>query len=238
MKRLLYFLRSLQFIGISALTLSLCPSLVSAATVSPCETGTLASYIDEPSTWSCTVGTIALSGFSNFSVTSVGNPTVATSSEITVTPITNLDGNAGFALSAMQGGTNFFSISAGSVTYSLNYFLDPFVGEIGLDPPSGDVTATQQYCVGDVFNDGCSHGTLLSQAVTTASPNSTIILGASPSFVDVNTTITLNGPASFDALNIVYGMGSPAPEPASLLLMGVGFAILIGFPVMRGLRTH
>ncbi len=248
MKRLLSVVRSIHLLGISGLALSLCPPVASAAAVSAtCQPGSLQTYIN--ATGSCSVGSIQLSGFSNFTATAVGNPPLASPSTITVTPITGPNGAGGFALTAMQNGTNYFAIpnptSAQSVTYSFNYFLDPFLGEIGLDPPVGLVTATQNYCVGDVFNDACAHGTLLSQTVTTNSPNSTIVLSTTPMFVDVNTVISLEAtpgnPAGFDALNILYGMGNggtATPEPGSLLLMGVGLALLMSFPAARKLRAR
>lgn len=243
MKHSLHFLRSLRFVGIPALALWLYPSHLNAAA---CQTGTLQSYLD--ATTSCTVGDIALSGFADFSVTSSGNPPTASAATILVSPLLNDDGTAGFSLTAMQNGTNLFAIpnptTAESVTYNLNYFLDPFVGELGLDPPGGAVTATQTYCVSDVFNDGCTHGTLLTQTVTTNSPTSVISLGTSPQFVDVNLAFTLSGtpgnPANLDAINISFGNSnsvlSAVPEPGSLLLMGLGALLMSVFPVLR--RRH
>ncbi len=142
----------------------------------------------------------------------------------------------------MVGGTNYFSTPSGSVTYQINYTVDPVTtgADLDLDPPFGDVTATQSYCLNDVFPT-CSHGQELAQTVSTANPPNSLssrigfsILPSSLALVDVRTVITLNGPAGFDSLNSVFTTTTvtptvPEPSAALLILCGVSFVSVLAF---------
>jgi len=145
----------------------------------------------------------------------------------------------------MVGDTNYFSTPTGSVAYEINYSVDPATGgaDLSLDPPFGDVVATQSYCLNDVFPT-CSLGLPLSQTVTTqnapASLSSRIgfpIAMSSLALVDVRTLITLNGPAGFDSLNDAFLTipVSEVPEPsgASLAVCGLSAVLVLGYARRR-----
>jgi hypothetical protein len=206
---------------------------------SPCVVGSLQSYIDLDPTGGCTIGAAPDNTFFRFtfSSSSTGNATVADAAQITITPI-NTPSAFGLQFSANVNGVNLFSTPAGSsVTYYINYSLDPANGgaDVSLDPVVGDVRATQSYCLNDTL-PSCNHGTELSQSVSNDNPpgslSSQIGFPISPSnivFTDVNTVITLNGPASFDALNAVFLTTAPTaiPEPANILLGGCGLSMFL-----------
>src|SRR5436305_13742704 len=204
MDRLRTLLSRLSLLGTLILTTS---AVVGAA---PCTTGTLQNYIDSDLSGGCSIQDTFFR-FNFVSQVVNGNPVVATASQITVTPI-NTSTSEGFSFSAMVDGTNYFSTPSGSVTYGINYSVDPGTtgADMSLDPPFGDVVATQSYCLNDVL-PSCSHGQELSQSVSTHNPptslSSRIGLPIPPSslaLVDLRTSVTLNGPAGFDSLNSVF----------------------------------
>jgi hypothetical protein len=210
-----------------------------AANATPvCVTNTLASYIALDPTGGCTIGDAIFFRFSAPATSVTGNPPVASASQILITPILNSTG-VGLAFTAVVGSTNLFSIpnptESDSVTYHINYTFDPLeVGsDLSLDPPFGDVSATQKYCLYDVFAGGCNLGTQTQQTVTTASPFSQITFPIPSSFIDVQTDISLNAspghPAGFDGLTSVFVSTPSVPEPANILLTGFG---LCGFSLL------
>jgi hypothetical protein len=211
-----------------------------AANATPvCVTNTLASYIALDPTGGCTIGDAIFFRFSAPATSVTGNPPVASASQILVTPVLNSIG-PGLAFTAVVGGTNLFSIpnptEADSVTYHIDYTFDPGVAgdDLSLDPPFGDISATQKYCLYDVFANSCNLGTQAQQTVTTASPFSQITFPIPASFIDVQTDITLNAspgnPAGFDGLNSVFVATPSITEPANILLTGFslcGFSLLL-----------
>src|SRR3954470_20761204 len=237
MNRLRTLLSRLGLVG----TLILTASAVAGA--APCVTASLQTYINSDLSGGCSIQDT----FFRFDFTSQvvsGNPVVATPSLITVTPISSAI-SEGFSFSAMVGGTNYFSTPSGSVAYGINYTVDPATGgaDMSLDPPFGDVVATQSYCLNDVFPT-CSLGLPLSQTVTTqnapASLSSRIgfpIAMSSLALVDVRTLITLNGPAGFDDLKDTFLTipVSEVPEPsgASLAFCGLSAVLVLGYARRR-----
>ena len=230
MNRQPYF--PLRFVVAGALLVS--ASAIASAT--PCVVGSLQSYIDLDPSGGCTIGAAPDNSFFRFtfSSSSAGNAIVANASEITVTP-TDTPSNFGLSFSANVNGTNLFSTPAGSsVTYDINYSIDPLTGgrDLGLDPVTGDVSATETYCLNDVL-PACSKGVLLSQTVSNNNPPSSLssfiawpIPPSSISLIDIRTTITLNGPASFDELNTSLTT-TAVPEPANVLLGACGLSTLL-----------
>jgi hypothetical protein len=214
--------------------LVLIAAVLGASAAPVCVTGTLASYIALDKTGGCTIGDFTFIRFKAPATSVSGNPPVADSSQILVTPMLTT-GGVGFGFSAEASETNLFSIpnptQSDSVTYHINYTLDP-PGEGGqslqMDPPFGDVTVTQRYCLFDVFADGCEVGIQQQQSVTTAYPNSEIAFPIPASFIDVQTDITLNAspgdPAGFDSVTSITL--ASVPEPSNVLLSGMGFCLL------------
>ena len=216
------------------------------AAADTCQPGSLASYIALDETGGCTVGDFTFFRFSAPTPDSSGNPPVASNSQIMVTPEINSTG-VGFSFTASSNGTNLFAIpnptQNESVTYHINYTLDPLPVDTGqdlsMDPPFGNVSVTQRYCLFDVFADGCESGLALQQTVTTGSPHSFVAFPTPASFVDIQTDITLSAtpgnPAGFDGLDAVASEATP--EPASVLLAGAGFAVLYFLGRNRKIRT-
>jgi hypothetical protein len=239
MYRLRNLFSKLSILGTLVLTSS------AVASSAPCVTASLQSYIDSDLSGGCSLQDT----FFRFDFTAQvlsGNPVVASASQISVTPISTST-SEGFSFSAMVGGTNYFSTPSGSVTYQINYTLDPVTtgADLDLDPPFGDVVATQSYCLNDVFPT-CSHGQELAQTVSTSNPPDSLsshigfsILPSSLALVDVRTVVTLNGPAGFDSLNSVFTTTAavtptvPEPSAALLVLCGVSFVSVLAYAKRR-----
>lgn len=234
MDRLRTLLSRLSLLGTFIATTSV------AASAAPCVTASLQSYINSDLSGGCTIQDTFFR-FDFVTLIGSGSPVVATASQITVTPI-GTSTSEGFSFSAMVNGTNYFSTPSGSVTYEINYTVDPGTtgADLDLDPPFGDVRATQSYCLNDVFPT-CAHGQQLAQTVSTANPPSSLssqigfpIRPASLALVDVRTVITLNGPAGFDSLNSIFSTteaSSAVPEPsgALLALSGLSVVLVLGY---------
>jgi hypothetical protein len=218
------------------------------AGAAPCVTASLQSYIDSDLSGGCSIDDTFFR-FNFVSQVISGSPVVASASQILVTPISTST-SEGFSFSAMVNDVNYFSTPSGSVSYQINYTLDPVTtgADLSLDPPYGDVRATQSYCLNDVF-PSCSLGLDLSQTVSTANAPSSLtsrvnfpIPVSSLALVDVTTSITLNGPAGFDALNAVFSTTSqaavaPEPSAAFLALCGLSLVGTVG-GVKRWLRNR
>jgi hypothetical protein len=232
MDRLRTLISRLTLLG----SLALASSAIAGA--APCVTGSLQSYIDLNLRGGCSLQD-TIFRFSFSSQILGGAPVVANASQITVTPI-NEGNTEGFNFSAIVGPTNYFETPSGSVSYQIGYTVDPLTGgaDMSLDPPFGDVRATQQYCLNDVLPT-CSLGLSLSQSVSTANPPSSLtshvdfpIPASSLALVDVRTTILLNGPAGFDALIATFNTSStpvsPVPEPSAASLALGGLFLVCG----------
>lgn len=230
MDQLRTLLSRLSLFGILVLTTS------AVAGAAPCVTASLASYITSDLSGGCTVqDTFFRFNFSSQVLS--GSPVVATASQITVTPISTAT-SEGFSFSAMVNGVNYFSTPTGSVTYNINYTVDPATAgaDLTLDPPFGNVVATQSYCLNDVFPT-CSLGLELSQSVSTQNAPTSLtsrvgfpIPVSSLALVDVTTSVSLNGPAGFDDLIAVFETPSTSavPEPSASLLALSGLTLFLG----------
>jgi hypothetical protein len=242
MDRLRSLLSRLSLVG----TLLVAASAVAGA--APCVTASLQSYINSDLSGGCSQE----DRFFRFDFSSQvlsGDPVIATASQILVTPMSTAT-SEGFSFSAMVDGVNHFSTPSGSVSYQISYTIDPATtgADMSLDPPFGDVRATQSYCLNDVL-PACAHGQQLSQTVSTA--NSPVSLDSHVNFpiavsnlalVDVTTVITLNGPAGFDALNTSFSTTpqvAAVPEPSAALLALCGLPVLLlAGAVRRQLSTR
>jgi hypothetical protein len=191
-----------------------------------CTTGTLASYIDLDNTGGCTIGDFTFNNFAFPAPVTAGNPTVATASEITVTPF-NTSAGPGVSFGAMVNGKNLFSISTTSqtqsITYFINYLVDPgpvIRGEsLSMDPPFGAVKATQEY----TSASGVSLGRI---TVTPDIPNDSISFPFLVSRLGVQTCIDMEAtpghPAGFDGID---AGNVTVPEPAGVRLLLTGLTI-------------
>jgi hypothetical protein len=213
------------------LTCCLWPSDAKALPV--CQTGSFASYAALNQTGGCTVGDLIFFRFASPTPNVVGGLTPADLTQILVTPVITSQGDG---LSFSSSGF-FISSSSGleSVTYHLNYSVDPgpiIVGQtLELDPPYGNVTANQKYCVSDVLANNCALGLQFAQTVTPPSPVSVINYPYAAAFVDVqsdiNLTATPGNPAGFDNLTTIEDIVpvSVAPEPTGVALLLCGLLV-------------
>lgn len=183
----------------------------------------------------CSVGILNFTDFTfgtNLDGTNVG-----------VVPVVNGSGGAGFELEALN--SSVFTVGAGSsTTYNIDWLfqIDPGPGgasaSLDMDPPFGNVTLSQNYCVDGTFGDRCSSGdtqsltlmypgcdpgfpAMLTGACSTSSPFNPPIMN----FAGVQTVINLNGVGTqagsgFDALTGTVTVTTP--EPGTLLLVAGG----------------
>lgn len=221
----------LCFAGIAVAMLF--PSTAGAVPV--CTASSLSTYISLDASGGCTIGEFTFFRFTAPAPTTTGTPTVATDSQILLTPILTASG-AGFSITASSGETNLFSISSPSGTTAITYYVDysvdpaPIIAgaELNIDPPFGNVSVSQTYCTADVLVDGCELGTESQQTAANPSPLSSVITFPNPSsFVDIDTDISLSAtpgnPAGLDAVNALVEIGSVSavPEPSMLPLMAL-----------------
>jgi hypothetical protein len=228
-----------RLLGISLLAFGLLPVSMNASSV--CQTGSLADYVALNRQGGCTIGDLSFFRFSAPTPTSSGNPVLADTSQITVTPTVTSQG-LGFTFTATQNGTNYFSLpnstTAQSATYYINYTIDPAPVEVGetltLDPPFGNVTATSNVCLFDVLSNDCALGIPTGLSVSTASPSASVLYPVPAFFIDVQNTINMQAtpgnPAGFDGLVELYEISASTavPEPMNVLLTGIGLCGLLG----------
>ena len=211
----------------------------------------------------CSNGILNFSNF-NFQVYQSSNGTPLTASQIDLSPIGSLGqtGVTGFALTGL-GGSQITAAPGQDVTYVVDWFFvidaGPTAGgaSLGMDPPSGDITVTQYYCLDSTFQNGplyngsapvCTtslQGTtpdVQTLSVTTDIPDaltdSVTFNPPAQDFADVMTVIQLTGGevgASFDAVNGNSQIDPAAPEPGTLLLIPGGL-VLVAFLRRRAQR--
>lgn len=223
------------------------PAFLAADSLSPiaCPDATLAVY-ESAFGSSPTAGpqfcSDGILNFSGFDFQAIGTGAVG-ADQINLTPIdpgTANTGDTGFTISGLsaQPGQN--------LTYVIDWFFDIDAGptasgaQLGMDPPTGDVSITQYYCVDSNLSPystdrpSCSSipGTNVVpplQFITVTVPNPQGSITFNPiaqNSVDVRTVIRLDGGdaqtgavASFDSLSGSTTIDPGAPEPASALLM-------------------
>jgi hypothetical protein len=211
-----------------------------ALAVPVCGTATLDTYTNPTfdREGGCTIGDFTFFRFTAPTPTTIGSPTVASESQILVTPVL-IDNGAGLSFSAMSDGVNLFSVTSPAGTTAVTYFIDysvdpaPVIGgaDLRIDPPAGDASATQIYCTSDVLST-CSVGNESQQTVTNPSPLVSTITFSNPSqFVDIQTEINLSAtpgdPASLDSVTAdVTTVSTTTPEPAAYLLTSAPLLLL------------
>jgi hypothetical protein len=176
--------------------------------------------------------------FSQFTFQAFGEGAVG-ADQINLSPIdpgTAELGSTGFTISGLTA-------DAGqSLTYVIDWYFaidaGPRAGgaSLGMDPPYGDVTITQSYCVDSFMSEYSPNGFSCgvpgaefgsppqSLTVTVPNPDATITFRPEAlSFADVRTVIQLNGGqtgAGFDMVSGATNIYDPTvPEPATLLLI-------------------
>lgn len=196
----------------------------------------------------CANGILNFSGF-NFLASGTPAGSLKTSSDIELLPVGPARGelgDTGFNISAVSG---IFSVGIGeTATYVIDWHFDIDAGpsasgaNLGLDPPFGDVTITQDYCV-DSFISAYSAGVaptcftgrdsegppLQSLMVTTDLPFASIVFNPiAYSFADVRTIIQLNGGPTGAGFDSISGTSTieQAPETGTWLLFTGGLAMV------------
>jgi hypothetical protein len=230
-----------------------------AANLAPrCIANPLSVYEGINSDSECSVGILNFDFFTLASSSGTGGATPLDASQIELTPCngviasplggtcvvdpTSLSG--GFSISAADPVLHPFSIGAGQTeTYTIDwrFIIDPGPEDagasIGMDPVSGNVNATQTYCVDSSFTISsvdfapCTPQTI---SVDNTNPPDSLFNSVTFSrpglfFANVQTVITLTGSdnagAGFDA---VTGTATivDTPEPAAFLLVASGLLLL------------
>jgi hypothetical protein len=200
-----------------------------AGTLAPvCVQGTLASYELLNSNNQCSVGILNFQDFTS----SPGTPT-----DIVLTPTLATNGGAGFGLSGLSVG------SGQTANYEIGWHFDIDPGpvssgaDLGMDPPMGNVTITQEYCfdsefsIGTVGPDACSglnRPVIRSLSVTVPNPTAHIdFVPPGENFANVRTFIDLDGMgqpngSGFDSVTgtatATAGSTTLTPEPLSAAL--------------------
>ena len=252
---------------LSVATLLLTSTAVYANGLSPfqCATDTVADYQTNYGTGSdaCSNGILNFSFFS-FEIYQSSGGTALTASQIDLSPLSPGQGQTG-ATGFSVTGLDDSPISAApgqSVTYVIDWLYNIDSGPVtsgaslGMDPPSGDITITQYYCLDSNFENGQSYegvaptcttsleGTrpgVQALTVSTTDPNdlcddsgdycaSTTFNPPAQAYAEVMTVIQLTGGddgATFDSVNGSAQIDPPAPEPATFLLIPAGMLLLI-----------
>jgi len=245
-------------LAVAALALS---GTAATAQIPQCAPGTLASY--QAMTGDCQIGIELFQGF-QFSPgpTGTGPAPLYKNTDILVTPVSFVDGmSAGFKFS-LDPNSPFFALDAGqfevaegsTATYNIQYqffFADPeaTAADLGMDPPFGDVSITQDYCT-DVsalnFNgvNGSPNCEIFADAgninrppqvltvndtngPTSWSTGDVALVPPARNNAFVLTTISLNGTNGLSGFDAVEGddfVGTP--EPSTVILAAGGLLAL------------
>lgn len=243
---------------------SLCAEGLSSTQCPGPTNDTLAYYESNFGTTPCANGILNFSKF-NFQVYQPSGPgTVLNASQIDLTPIgtPNQTGATGFEISGLNN-TDITAAVGQDVTYVIDwdYVIDagPIAGgaSLGMDPPTGDITITEYFCLDSNFVSGtyngsapsCTpsiEGTLPSVQTLTVSDTPADACPTSPGdycssinfnppdeeFANVMTVIQLTGGtngATFGSTNGTTQINPPAPEPGTLLLIPGALAFLFFF---------
>lgn len=222
----------------------------------PCPTNTVAYY--EANFSSSTVGSpdgpcaAGILNFSRFTFNSSGSPVsdLLGNDQIFLSPEApplGDDGDTGFSISGM-------SVAAGqTATYVIDWYFEIDGGpvasgaDLGMDPPFGNVTITQDYCVDSFMTAYVAGNAALCYnlgtappiqflTVTTNAPNASIVFHPPAfDFASVRTIVELTGGTTGAGFDSVTGRSSiapaPAPEPRTILL--IPGALLILFALRR-----
>jgi hypothetical protein len=191
---------------------------------SPCVAGaTLASY-EALGLTGCTIGPETVDGFS-FSVVSVGGGATALSdTNIFVTPTFGPD-----YYGVLFSSTGFSVTGTGFVNYLIGFTWDSIpihgMGD-ALDP--GTVDILTDGCVGAAFTGSSCSGTAVSVDVNLGQLTNTVFFSPT-GILGVANNISMNANGESAGFNSIENDAYVTPEPASVLISGLGIAILAAF---------
>lgn len=228
-----------------------------------CATDTIADYnADFPhQSDACANGILNFSGF-EFQSSGNGVGTLLTADQIDLTPVGTPDqtGVTGFSITGLNDSS--ITVAPGQdATYVVDWLFvidaGPIAGgaSLGMDPPTGDVTVTQYYCLDSIFNDPTYTGSAPTCGPSLdggGSPDVQMLSVSTPD--DLTDTVTFNPPAldladvmtviqltgamqgaGFDSVNGNSQIDPAAPEPSSFVLIG-GALLAAGFLRKRIVR--
>jgi hypothetical protein len=197
-----------------------------------CMTDTLQAYINLAD--GCTIDGFQFFSFTFSGMANSGSPPVASAANIDVTPEPSPSGPT---ISFSSSPTYFSLTGAESVTYQIDYGIDPgpvIGGErLSIDPPFGGVSITQDYFPNTP--PGCGDCPFFPLTVTPANPTASVTFPAPTSQVAVTTDISISStpaePAGFDSFANATDITNNAatPEPSAGALFTAGCAVLLGF---------
>lgn len=260
------------YLSIAALLVLATTLHASGLSPTACTTDTVADYESNFGVGSdnCSNGILNFNFF-NFQVYGSSGGTPLGASQIDLTPVGTPDqtGVTGFAITGLNN-SQITAAAGQDVTYVIDwdFVIDsgPIAGgaHIGMDPPTGDITITQYYCLDSNFAGGqtydgspptCSvsqEGTVpdvQTLSLSTLNPDdicdevdycaSTTFDPPAEDFANVMTVITIDGGtdgATFDSINGESQIDPAAPEPGTLLLIPP--ALLFLFFIRRRALTQ
>jgi len=252
----------MRYLCCALLLTGMLPTFLAAENLSPtkCPDATLefyernfASPVVARSGGPCSSGIL---NYSQFTFEAFGDGAVG-ADQISLTPIdpgTAELGSTGFNISGL-------SAEAGqSLTYVIDWFFEidagPYAGgaSLGMDPPFGDVSITQSYCVDSSMSEYTPNGfgcfipgaefggpPLQSLTVTVPNPDASIVFDpVAHNFANVRTVIQLSGGTTGAGYDMVSGAttifpSSAAPEPASVVI--IPGALLMLYLLRRKSKT-
>jgi hypothetical protein len=231
-----------------------------------CPNGQTVQYYEDTFSSTATPCANGILNFSNFyfQPTLASGALTASQIDLAPTPIGNgQTGVTGFGITGLGGSQ--ISVEPGQdVTYVLDWFFLIDAGplasgaSLGMDPPSGDITVTQYYCLDSNFEGGPTYSGsaptcttslegsktpgVQTLSISTTDPadicdplgdlcNSITFSTPAQDYADVMTVIQLTGGtdgANFGSVTGTSQIIPPAPEPGTLLLIPGGL-LVVGF---------
>jgi hypothetical protein len=195
----------------------------------PCVVGSLNSY-EQLGGAGCTIGALRYFNFT-FGVNVIG---FEDDTQILVTPIST-PGSPGLDFS------QFFPVTNSSVTFSINYSIDPppiIVRQfVDLDPPLLFSSADFLFCVNQLFGGGanCADNTApfdvhVDNSNPPASNGSIFNFPTGESTLDTRTTLTIGNGSGTSSIDDLIEQTNVTPEPATL---GLTAAALLGLAALQ-----
>ncbi len=210
---------------------------LNVASASSCASGTLASYISLGAA-GCTIGSNTLASFLALSGSTGGTP--INTSSVMVTP-TGGSFNPGFIFTVSQTASTNQTFES-MFTYNISgpaYLADVINISGSSEGGNGDVTDTQNYCVGGHFGpdgvDGCTGSATGSLNAVDGFQQSDQTTFSRPHSLAITDDFVIDSGGAGSAKGGIFSdQFTAAPEPGVFLLTGTGLV----FALLRKRKSH